>query len=184
MAEGVPTNNQRRQRAGPCCTWGGLDKARYIVPIASLVRVQCFRKGLYKAIEGPSTRPKVFSMITGSNCRRRRRLTIFEQRRDEIRCSSFIYKHTSRGSVVKTDNVFPHWRRAITKAHLSLRLRWTEHSLKFFKHINLLYKNSPIYKHGTLRIHIYRYCINKSSKVNNLASNMKKETLTWMYTPF
>ena len=43
-----------------------------------LVRVQCFRKGSYKAVEGPSTRPIVLSMITWSYCRRRRRLTIFE----------------------------------------------------------------------------------------------------------
>ena len=78
MAEGVPTNNQRGQRSGPCRLWGGLDKARHIVPTALLVRVQWFRKGSYKAVEGPSTRPIVLSMITGSYCRRRRRLTIFE----------------------------------------------------------------------------------------------------------
>ena len=40
MAEGVPTNNQRGQRSGPCRLWGGLDKARHIVPTALLVRVQ------------------------------------------------------------------------------------------------------------------------------------------------
>ena len=78
MAEGVPTNNQRGQISGPCRLWGGLDKARHIVPTALLVRVQCFRKGSYKAVEGPSTRPIVLSLITGSYCRRRRRLTIFE----------------------------------------------------------------------------------------------------------
>ena len=80
-AEGVSTNNQRGQRSGPC--QGGLDKARHIVPTALLVRVQCFKKGSYKAVEGPSTRPIVLSMITGSYCRRRRRLTIFEP--DEIK---------------------------------------------------------------------------------------------------
>ena len=73
MAEGVPTNNQRGQRSGPC-----LDKARHIVPTALLVRVQRFRNGSYKVVEGPSTRLIVLSMITGSYCRRRRRLTIFE----------------------------------------------------------------------------------------------------------
>ena len=78
MAEEVPTNNQRGQRSGPCRLWGGLDKARNIVPTALLVRVQCFRKGSYKAVEGPNTRPIVLSMITGSYCRRRRRLIIFE----------------------------------------------------------------------------------------------------------
>ena len=83
MAEGVPTNNQRGQRSGPCRLLRGLDKARHIVPTALLVRVQCFRKGSYKAVEGPSTRPIVLSMITGSYCRRRRRWTIFEP--DEIK---------------------------------------------------------------------------------------------------
>ena len=78
MAEGVPTNNQRGQRSGPYRLLGGLDKARHVVPTALVVRVQCFRKGLYKAVEGPSTRPIYLSMITGSYCRRRRRLTIFE----------------------------------------------------------------------------------------------------------
>ena len=78
MAEEVPTNNQRRQRSGPC-----LDKARHIVPTPLLVRVQCFSKDLYKAVEGPSTRPIVFSMINGSYCRRRSRLTIFEP--DELK---------------------------------------------------------------------------------------------------
>ena len=78
MAEGVPTNNQRGRRSGPCRLLGGLDKARHIAPTALLVRVQCFRKGLYKAVKGPSTRPIVLSMINGSYCRRRRRLTIFK----------------------------------------------------------------------------------------------------------
>ena len=78
MAEGVPTNNQRGRRSGPCRLWGGLDKARHIVPTALLVRVQCFRKSLHKAVQGPSTRPIVVSMINGSYCRRLRRLTIFE----------------------------------------------------------------------------------------------------------
>ena len=78
MAEGVPTNNQRGQRSGPCRLCGGLDKARHIVPTGLFVRVQCFWKGSYKAVEGPGTRPIVLSMITGSYCRRRKRLIIFE----------------------------------------------------------------------------------------------------------
>ena len=78
MAEGDPNNNQRGRRSGPCRLWGGLDKARHIIPTDLLVRVQCFRKSLYKAVQGPSTRPIVLSMINGSYCRRRRRLTIFE----------------------------------------------------------------------------------------------------------
>ena len=48
-AEGVPTNNQRGRGSGPCRLWGGLDKARHIVPTALLVRVQRFRNDLYKA---------------------------------------------------------------------------------------------------------------------------------------
>ena len=62
-AEGVPTNNQRGRGSGPCRLWGGLDKARHIVPTALLVRVQRFRNDLYKAVKGPSTRPIVLSMI-------------------------------------------------------------------------------------------------------------------------
>ena len=56
--KGVPNNNQRGRGSGPCLLWGGLDKSRHIVPIAWLVRVQCFRKDLYmyKVVEGQSTR--------------------------------------------------------------------------------------------------------------------------------
>ena len=55
-----------------------MDKARHVVTTALLVRVQCFGKSLYKAVQGPSTRHIVLSMINGSYCRRRRRLTIFK----------------------------------------------------------------------------------------------------------
>ena len=51
-AEGVPTNNQRGRGSGPCRLWGGLDKARHIVPTALLVRVQRFKNDLYKAVKG------------------------------------------------------------------------------------------------------------------------------------
>ena len=51
-AERVPTNNQRGRGSGPCRLWGGLDKARHIVPTALLVRVQRFRNDLYKAVKG------------------------------------------------------------------------------------------------------------------------------------
>ena len=78
MAEGVPTNNQRGLISGPCRPCEGLDKACHIVPNALLVRVQCFRKGLHKAVEGQSTRHIVLLMSKGSYCRRRRRLIIFE----------------------------------------------------------------------------------------------------------
>ena len=66
-AEGVPTNNQRGRGSGSCCLWGGLDKARHIVPTASLVRVQRLRNDLYKDVKGPSTRPIVLSICLGDN---------------------------------------------------------------------------------------------------------------------
>ena len=78
MAKGVPTNNQRGRRSGPCRLWRGLDQDRHIVPTALLVRVQRFRKDLHKAVKGPSTRPIVLSMIAGLYWRRRRRFSIFE----------------------------------------------------------------------------------------------------------
>ena len=71
---GVPTNNHRGQSSGPCRLCGGLDKARHVVPIAS---GQCLRKSLNMAVEGPSTRSIVFSMIPRSYCRCQRRFTIF-----------------------------------------------------------------------------------------------------------
>ena len=45
------------------------------------IRVQCSTKDLHKAVEGPSTRPIVFSMIAGSYCRPGRHLS------KEIRCA-------------------------------------------------------------------------------------------------
>ena len=50
----------------------------YVFPTTLLIRVQCFRKDLYKAIQGPNTRPVILSMITGSYFPRRVCLTIFE----------------------------------------------------------------------------------------------------------
>ena len=52
------------------------DKSRHIVPAALLVRVQCYRKDLYKAVEGPSTRPIV---ICVNYFQFRRRLTILDE---------------------------------------------------------------------------------------------------------
>ena len=54
MAEGVPTNNQRGQRSGPCRLWGGLDKARHIVQtfelfsIQMVLRLRWFKKLTFK----------------------------------------------------------------------------------------------------------------------------------------
>ena len=63
---GVSTKNQRGRGSGSCFLWGGLDKSRWIVPTTLLVRVKHWMKDLYKTVEGPSTRPIVLSMITGS----------------------------------------------------------------------------------------------------------------------
>ena len=52
-----PTNNQRGRGSGPSRLWGGLEKARHIVPTALLVIVQRFRNDLCKTVKGPSTRP-------------------------------------------------------------------------------------------------------------------------------
>ena len=78
MAKEVPPNSQRGRRSGPCRLRGGLDKARHKVSDTLLVIVQCFRKGMYKAVKGPNTRPIVLSVINGSYCRCRIRLTFFE----------------------------------------------------------------------------------------------------------
>ena len=86
-AVGVLTNNRRGQSLGPCHLCGGLDKARQVVPITLLVRIQ--RNSLYMAVEGPSTRYIVFSMIPGSYYPGRRRFTIFVP---EAKFSSFTGK--------------------------------------------------------------------------------------------
>ena len=88
ITKGVPTNNQRALGSGPCLLWWGLDKPRPMLPTASWVRVQCVRKDLYKVVEGPNTRHIVLSMITGSYCRRRRRLPIFGP--DETKFASHL----------------------------------------------------------------------------------------------
>ena len=49
--KGVPTNNPRGRGSGPCLLWGTLGKSRHIVPGDLLVRVQCLRRDLYKAVE-------------------------------------------------------------------------------------------------------------------------------------
>ena len=68
--EGVPPNNKKER--------GGLHTSRHIVPTALLVRLLRSRKDLYKAMQVPSTRSIVLSMITRSYILRRRRVTIFE----------------------------------------------------------------------------------------------------------
>ena len=87
-ADGVPTNNRRRRGSGLCRFWGGLDKARYIVPTALLVRVQCFRNDLYKAVKGQSTRHTVLSIITGSILTTSKAFHYFQVRRDKT-CFAF-----------------------------------------------------------------------------------------------
>ena len=57
----------------------------HIVPTALLVRVQCARKDLYKAVEGPSTIPIVLSMDDLSTSKA---FDYFRARRDEFRFTS------------------------------------------------------------------------------------------------
>ena len=78
QADEVPTYNQRGRGSAPCRLWGVLDKGHNIVPTTLLVSVQRLRNDLYKAVKGPSKRPKDFSMIAGTYWRRRRHFTIFE----------------------------------------------------------------------------------------------------------
>ena len=133
MAEGVPTNNQRGRRSGLCRLWGGLDKARHIVPIALLVRVQCFRKGPYKAVEGPSTRPLVLSMINGSYYRRRRRLTILEP--DEMKFGvSLTLPSLKTRSPLKTGWEIPFVTYSWNEISPNFDSSW-DHDLKIFSNV-------------------------------------------------
>ena len=135
MAEGVPTNNQRGRRSGPCRLWGGLDKARHIVPTALLVRVQCFRKSLHKAVQGPSTRPIVVSMINGSYCRRRRRLTIFEP--DEMKFG--VSLKVVYILLVVSSNWIQKWTQGCSAANLIYRrLGFTRGHIKYISTCNIL----------------------------------------------
>ena len=75
---GVSTNNRSGRGSRPCRLWTCLDNALYIVLTALIVRVQCFRDSLFKVLEEPSTAPILHSVVTGSLCRCRIRLTVFE----------------------------------------------------------------------------------------------------------
>ena len=77
MVEWVRTKYQRGRESGSCLFWGDLEKSRHIVPITLLLRVQFFRKDMYKAVGEPGAISIVLSVITGSYFRRRKRLTIF-----------------------------------------------------------------------------------------------------------
>ena len=89
-AEGVPTSNQRGRGYRPCALQGSLDKSRHIVPNVLLVRVQRFKKDLYKTVEGPSTIPIVLSKISWSYFRRHLHLPIFEPDETKFAAPFFI----------------------------------------------------------------------------------------------
>ena len=58
-------------------------------------------------------------------------------------------KHPLSRSVVKADYVFPYIYNALVQPPLFFHLnKYIENSLKFLKHLNLLYKHSSTYKHG------------------------------------
>ena len=150
MAEGVPTNNQRGQRSGPCRLWGGFDKARHIVPTALLVRVQCFRNGSYKAVEGPSTRPIVLSMITGTYmyCRRRRRLTIFEPDKMKFGVSLTLLKPRSHRQNVT--GAFPGAVKKKSSPLVTVHHRWTEVGHRRIRSANA---DGPSYRSESFELH-------------------------------
>ena len=56
-------------------------------------------------------------------------------------------KHQLSGSVVKADYVFPYILHALVHPLFHVN-KYIEISLKFIKHLNLLYKHSSTYKHG------------------------------------
>ena len=57
-----------------------------------------------------------------------------------------FHKHPLSGSVLKADYVFPYiYMHLCTPTFLHLN-KYIENSLKLFKHLNLLYKHSSIYK--------------------------------------
>ena len=49
-----------------CVLWGRFDTSRHIAQPTLLIRVKCFRKDLYKALEESRTRPIVLLVIAGS----------------------------------------------------------------------------------------------------------------------
>ena len=57
-------------------------------------------------------------------------------------------KHPLSGSVVKADYVFPYIYMDECTPPLFHVNKYIENSLKFIKHLNLLYKHSSTYKHG------------------------------------
>ena len=86
MAEGVPTNNQMRQRSGPCRLCGGLDKARHIVPTALVSQSAMFKERFVQGCR--RAKHKTYSplddhwVILSSS----KAFDYFRTRRDEIRC--------------------------------------------------------------------------------------------------
>ena len=77
MAERVSINNQGYKEQSLVAS-EEVYTVRLIITTALLVSLQQFREGMYEAVSGPSTPYMVISIIKGSYCRRRRRLTIFE----------------------------------------------------------------------------------------------------------
>ena len=100
-AEGVPTSNKKGGGSGHCLLWGGLDKARNIVPTALLVRVQCFKKDLSKAVDGPSIRPIILLMITGSYFRRRKTPTAHNTSKQCISSLTSSYRIETKSNWLK-----------------------------------------------------------------------------------
>ena len=123
-------------------------KSRHIVPTA--LSVQCFRTDLFKAVEGPGTRPIVLSMITWLYFRRAR-LTIFELK--ETRFAShlsslvcrldhsrrmggrFLQEHIDEAKLPKKKNKFPK-RHLIKHVLLHMGWLWTLLIYIFFKFVS------------------------------------------------
>ena len=131
--EAVPTYNQRGLGLGSCRLWGGLDKAQHKVPTVSLVRVQRLRNDLYKAVEGPSTRLIVLSMITWSYFRRRRHLTILEPDETKFASHLTLLKLQTR-SLEKTGWEIPSETNSWNNISSNLD-KWSEYDMKNFPNV-------------------------------------------------
>ena len=121
--------------------WGSFWKARFIVPTALLVRVQGAMKDMYKIVEGPSTKPLVLSMVTGSYLQRRRRLTIYEP--DEMKFAAPLMLPSFRLDLVqeRVTNSFRYMyiflKQYFTKLGQKLRVWPEELSKKIFEVDNI-----------------------------------------------
>ena len=162
-AEGVPTNNQSRRGSGPCRLWGGLDKARHIVPTALLVRVQCLRNNLYKALKGPITRPIVLSMIAGQlMCFNNYSLFCFGVlicKNVNFQVPSQFFNSDLKGNTTKNaqKSETEMWKFIYSHSEVLIKIRDFRNLIKY---VGMPLKSKEGTKMATYHIHVYSFHIN------------------------